>query len=105
MVYMNITATDKANEIVMALSGRLDTTSAPDFQEKLMAKIDTGLDVVLDFEELAYVSSAGLRVLLMGEKAAKSKDISMRLTNVSADIMEVFEMTGFDEVLKIEVDD
>jgi anti-anti-sigma factor len=100
---MNIVATDKENAIVLSLSGRLDTTSAPDFQNDLMAKIETGLDVVLDFKELAYVSSAGLRVLLMGEKAAKSKDITMKLQNVSADIMEVFEMTGFNDVLNIEV--
>ncbi|MCL2755235.1 MAG: STAS domain-containing protein, partial [Oscillospiraceae bacterium] len=58
---------------------------------------------ILDFTGLQYVSSAGLRVFLMGEKAAKSKDITMKLVNVSADIMEVFEMTGFANILKIEV--
>jgi anti-anti-sigma factor len=102
---MNIVAIDKDNTITMSLSGRLDTTTAPDFEKDLMAKIDSGLDIVLDFKELMYVSSAGLRVLLMGEKSAKSKDITMKLVNVSDDIMEVFDMTGFVNILKIESGD
>ena len=99
---MNITAIEKENLITLQLSGRLDTTTAPELQKELIAKIDTGLDVELDFSDLQYVSSAGLRVLLMGEKAAKGKDTTMKLINVSADIMEVFEMTGFSNILKIE---
>ena len=99
---MNITVIEKENLITLQLSGRLDTTTAPDLQKELIAKIDTGRDVELDFSELQYVSSAGLRVLLMGEKAAKGKDTTMKLVNVSADIMEVFEMTGFSNILKIE---
>jgi anti-anti-sigma factor len=100
---MNIVATSRENSTILSLSGRLDTTTAADLEVNLIEKINTGLDVVLDFARLEYVSSAGLRVLLMGEKAAKGKDITIKLINVSADIMEVFEMTGFDNILKIEV--
>jgi anti-anti-sigma factor len=100
---MNISIVEDNNTIKLSLEGRLDTVTAGDLQEKLLERIEKGLDVILDFKKLAYVSSAGLRVLLMGEKAAKGKDITLKLINVSADIMEVFEMTGFDNVLKIEV--
>ncbi|MCL2694576.1 MAG: STAS domain-containing protein [Oscillospiraceae bacterium] len=90
------------NKVTLGLFGRLDTTTAPNLQKELMGQIEEGLSVELDFAELKYVSSAGLRVLLMGEKAAKSKDISMKLINVSDEIMEVFDMTGFANVLQIE---
>ena len=99
---MNIVTNEGENKNTLGLFGRLDTTTAPTLQKELMAQIDTGVDVDLDFKELKYVSSAGLRVLLMGEKAAKSKDIIMKLINVSEEIMEVFEMTGFANVLRIE---
>jgi anti-anti-sigma factor len=100
---MNITTTNTGTAITLGLSGRVDSSTAADLQKELMAQIEQGLDVVLDFSALQYVSSAGLRVFLMGEKAAKSKDTAMKLINVSADIMEVFEMTGFANILNIEV--
>jgi anti-anti-sigma factor len=100
---MNITTTNTGTAITLGLSGRVDSSTAADLQKELIAQIEQGLDVVLDFSELQYVSSAGLRVFLMGEKAAKSKDTVMKLINVSADIMEVFEMTGFANILNIEV--
>ncbi|MCL2637766.1 MAG: STAS domain-containing protein [Oscillospiraceae bacterium] len=99
---MIITAEESVNKIVLGLSGRLDTTTAPQLQKELLAKIELGQDIELNFEELNYVSSAGLRVLLIGEKTAKSKDITMTLINVSEEIMEVFNMTGFANVLRIE---
>jgi anti-anti-sigma factor len=98
---MNINKTQNGEKTVLTLSGRLDTTTAPKLQEMLIPEFDTVKHVELDFAELAYVSSAGLRVLLMGEKAAKGKGASMTLTGVSEQIMEVFEMTGFADMLTI----
>jgi anti-anti-sigma factor len=99
---MNINKAQNGDKTTLVLSGRLDTTTAPMLQDSLIPEFDTVKHVTLDFAELVYVSSAGLRVLLMGEKAAKSKDASMTLTGVSEEIMEVFEMTGFADMLTIE---
>ena len=98
---MNINKTQNGDKTILILSGRLDTTTAPKLQEVLIPEFDNAKQVELDFSELAYVSSAGLRVLLMGEKAAKVKGASMTLVNVSAEIMEVFEMTGFADILTV----
>jgi len=98
---MNINKTQAGDKTTLVLSGRLDTTTAPKLQESLIPEFDIAKHVELDFTELVYVSSAGLRVLLMGEKASKSKDASMTLIGVSEEIMEVFEMTGFADMLTI----
>jgi len=98
---MTTNKTQTAEKTTLALSGRLDTTTAPKLQETLIPEFDGAKHVELDFTELAYVSSAGLRVLLMGEKAAKAASASMTLTGVSEEIMEVFEMTGFADMLTI----
>lgn len=98
---MNITQNKEGTSLVLALEGRLDTTTAPRLQEALIPAFDTEKEITLDFAELAYVSSAGLRVLLMGEKTAKAKAAVMTLRNVSEDIMEVLDMTGFGDILAI----
>ena len=84
----------------MAISGRLDAYTSIQLQEELLPVFDE-TNAELDFAELVYVSSAGLRVLLLGEKTAKAKGYSMNLINVSKDIKEIFEMTGFSDILKI----
>ena len=98
---MTINKTQNGDKTTLALSGRLDTTTAPQLQETLIPELDAAKQVELDFAELSYVSSAGLRVLLIGQKTAKAKDSSMTLCNVSGEIMEVFEMTGFADMLTI----
>ncbi len=98
MIINKITENGK---LTLALGGRLDTATAPQLQEVLIPAFDEAEDVVLDFEKLAYVSSAGLRVLLMGQKEAKKKSGSLALRGVSEDIMEVLEMTGFADMLTI----
>ena len=98
---MNINKTQNGDKITLSLSGRLDTTTAPQLQEVLIPAFDEAKHVEMDFAELEYVSSAGLRVLLMGEKTAKAKTGEQTLLNVSPEIMEVFEMTGFSGVLTI----
>ena len=107
---MNITKINENNTLLILLEGKLDTTSAPNLQEKLSAifnaeptDIQSGTikEVHLDCSKLSYISSAGLRVLLIVEKLSKTAGISFILKGVSEDIMEVFSMTGFDKLLKI----
>lgn len=98
---MKIEKTTQSGAIVLTLEGRLDTTTAPQLQEVLIPAFDEAKEIQLDFANLAYVSSAGLRVLLMGQKTASAKSGKMTLTHVSEEIMEVFDMTGFSDLLTI----
>ena len=83
----------------VSLDGRLDTVTAPEFATLLEKNYDGTGALVIDCKDLAYVSSAGLRVLLSAQKKAKD---SMKLTNVCELVMEVLEMTGFADILEIE---
>ncbi len=98
---MTINKTQENDKLTLALEGRLDTTTAPQLQDVLIPAFDEAKEITLDFSALAYVSSAGLRVLLMGQKEAKKKGGSMTICGVSEEIMEVFEMTGFADMLTI----
>ena len=93
----------KKNEEVTTIEivGRLDTMTAPDLDKTLNADLADAKDLILDFKKLEYVSSAGLRVLLGAQKKLQ-KVGSMKLINVCEDVMEVFEMTGFADILTIE---
>ena len=83
----------------VALDGRLDTTTAPELENFIGNHYDGTGSIVIDCEKLSYISSAGLRVLLAAQKKTKG---AMRLTNVCELVMEVFEMTGFADILVIE---
>ncbi len=98
---MKIEKSAQAGGLVLALEGRLDTTTAPQLQAVLIPAFDEANQIELDFADLAYVSSAGLRVLLMGQKTATATGGSLTLTHVSEEIMEVFDMTGFSDLLTI----
>ncbi len=98
---MTISKSSRNEKIIFAIEGRLDTTTAPQLQEVLIPAFDDSKDITLDFAELVYVSSAGLRVLLMGQKQAKKTGGSMTLCGVSEEVMEVLEMTGFADMLTI----
>jgi anti-anti-sigma factor len=98
---MTITKTQENGKSTLAIDGRLDTSSAPRLQEALAPAFDDAEFVELDFANITYVSSAGLRVLLSAEKIANAKNASMTLVNVSPDVKEIFEMTGFSNILKI----
>lgn len=84
-----------------ALEGRLDTTTAPELEKALKDSLDGIAGLVLDFGKLEYISSAGLRVLLAAQKTM-SKQGSMKVTHVNETIMEIFEVTGFADILTIE---
>ena len=98
---MTITKMQYNGKITLAIEGRLDTNTAPQLQEAIASAFDEGKNVELDFSLLVYVSSAGLRVLLIGMKSAKAKGADFTITGVSAEIMEVLEMTGFTDMLTI----
>ena len=83
----------------VALDGRLDTVTAPELESFLAGKYDTVRALTIQCEKLTYVSSAGLRVLLAAQKKMKG---AMKLTGVCELVMEVFEMTGFADILTIE---
>ena len=88
------------DSLTIELKGRLDTTTAPDLENELT--LDGVNNLVLNFKELDYVSSAGLRVLLGAQKKMNSVGGTMIIKDVKPEIMEVFEMTGFDSILTIE---
>ena len=91
------------NETVVALKviGRLDTTTAPALEAAVSETVGNCDQLVLDFTGLEYISSAGLRVILKAQKAMASKG-GMKLLNVNETIMEIFEITGFSDILTIE---
>ena len=98
---MKIDQNKNGNVLNIALEGRLDTTTAPDLDAALRASLDGVTALNLDFSGLEYISSAGLRVLLSAQKIM-NKQGEMKLTNVSEPIMEIFEVTGFSDILTIE---
>lgn len=98
---MTIEKTLNGNELTVNLTGRLDTTTAPQLETELKQNI-AGLEkLVLDFAALEYLSSAGLRVLLAAQNAM-NKQGAMMLRNVNDTIQDIFEVTGFSEILTIE---
>lgn len=94
---------DKAEngKLTLALEGRLDTTTAPELESKLREGLGGVAELVLDLDRLEYISSAGLRVLLAGQKIMNRQG-SMTLTHVHEAIMEILEVTGFADILTIE---
>ena len=98
---MTIEIKRNAEETIIELVGRLDTTTAPALDKTINEDISDTKNLVLDVKELEYISSAGLRVLLGAQKKMQ-KIGSMKVTNVREEVMEVFEMTGFADILVIE---
>ena len=98
---MTIDKKQQGTELELALSGRLDTTTAPQLEAELKRCIDGVTSLGFDLAELEYLSSAGLRVLLAAQKIM-NKQGTMVIRHVNETIMEVFEITGFSEILTIE---
>lgn len=97
---MTIAKNVEGSKMTIALEGRLDTTTTPALDVEMKALPTDITELNFDFEKLAYVSSAGLRVIL-GFQKKMNKQGSMKLYNVSAAIMEVFEVTGFSGILTV----
>ena len=99
---MNIIATDCESYIRLIVDGRVDTNTSPQLQQAILSAFQKSKDIVVDFLNVPYISSAGLRALLIGQKTATSKGGSMKVTNVSETVMNILEMSGFSKILKIE---
>ncbi len=98
---MKLEVKTQGNKMEVALEGRMDSTTAPEFEKEIFPQLDGITELVLDFADLAYLSSAGLRVLLSCQKKMNAVQGSMVVMNVNEIIMEVFEATGFDSILTI----
>ena len=98
---MTIDRNVEGTKTQLKISGRLDTSTAPELETTIDACISGVEDLIIDFEGLEYVSSAGLRVILKAQKIM-NKQGSMKIINVNDTIMEVFDITGFADVLTIE---
>lgn len=98
---LNTNKTVDEGRAVVALEGRLDTTTAPELENEINEIIEGLEELIFDMENLEYISSAGLRVLLASQKTM-NKQGSMKVINVNDQIMEIFEVTGFSDILTIE---
>ena len=98
---MNIKKKQEGSTLFVKISGRIDTATSPEVDSYINENLDGVNEVVLDFEEVNYVSSAGLRVLLSLHKKMMAKE-GMKLVNVNEAVCDVFEVTGFDEILTYE---
>ena len=99
---LNINKQTGDGRLTLALEGRLDTTTAPQLEETLQSVLEEDMDaLVLDFSALEYISSAGLRVLLSAQKRVRCEG-GMTLVNVNEVVMEIFEVTGFVDILNID---
>lgn len=98
---MTIQKTVENSTLILKLEGRLDTTTAPELEAEVRASLDGVKKLVLDMEELAYLSSAGLRVIL-GAQKQMNRQGEMVVRHVCDTVLEVFEVTGFTDILTIE---
>mgnify|MGYP002523418354 CR=1 FL=1 len=99
---MDILKNYNGKELTLFIVGRIDTITSQDLENQIndeMGKFDS---LILDFNDLEYISSAGLRVLIAAQKKLKQDEIPMSIKNVNDAISEIFRMSGFDKILKIE---
>lgn len=98
---MTINTISEGEKLTIEISGRLDTNTSPKLEAELKQSISGVNELIFDFSEVEYISSAGLRVLLAAQKVMNRQG-SMKLTGVRPEINEIFEITGFSDILTIE---
>lgn len=98
---MTVNQIPEGKKLTIVISGRLDTNSSPKLEAVLRQSVSGVTELVFDFSGVEYLSSAGLRVLLAAQKVMNRQG-SMKLIGVSADVIEVFEITGFSDILTVE---
>ncbi len=98
---LNINKQQDGANVCIALEGRLDTVTSPELEAELSPVVDEASELILDLEKLDYISSAGLRVLLSAQRKMM-KHGSLKVTHVNETVMEIFEVTGFTDILTIE---
>ncbi len=97
---MNIKQKKENKKLTVFVSGRIDTVTAPQLSDYMKTELAGVEELILDLQEVEYISSAGLRVILFAQKMMNSQG-SMKVANVNSDIMETFELTGFTDILTI----
>ena len=97
---MNINIEKETDRVILKIDGRLDTTTAPELEKAINSEGEELKNLVLDFNGVSYISSAGLRVLLTAQKKMNAQG-SMELVGVNEAVMDIFEMTGFADILVI----
>ena len=103
MDQLEITKSPENSKMTFGLKGRLDTTTAPQLETEINSLSEGVHNIEFDLKELEYISSAGLRVLLMTQKEMKKKArTDIRVFNVSSEVLEIFKITGFDDIINIE---
>ena len=98
---MEINVTKENDKVIIELEGRLDTTTAPSLEETFKEELVDARELVVDLAKLEYISSAGLRLLLMGQKTM-NKQVKMVVKHANESITEIFDVTGFSDILNIE---
>ena len=98
---MVIKKKSEGSKLELAVSGRMDTTTAPQLDEELKKSLDNVSELVLDFSGLEYISSAGLRVLLSAQKRMNNQQGTMRVVGANEIVKEIFDVTGFSDILTI----
>ena len=98
---MTITKNKEGTRMTLALEGRLDTTTAPQLEAEVKTSLYDVTELILDLKMLEYISSAGLRVILAAQKQMNKKNSPMVVMNANETVMEVFELTGFTDILTI----
>ena len=98
---MEIYECRETDKITLEVEGRIDTNTSPRLQDRLLNAFQKTNTVILDLKKNDYISSAGLRALLIAEKTAQAKGGTLTIEHVPPDVMEVFFMSGFDKVLHI----
>ena len=99
---MDIKKNYNEKELTIEVGDRIDTITAPDFENEITDEMGNFDSLIIDFANLEYISSAGLRVLISTQKKLKGEGIPMVIKNVNDTINEIFRMSGFDKILKIE---
>ncbi|MCI9436347.1 MAG: STAS domain-containing protein [Lachnospiraceae bacterium] len=99
---MTIAETRRDGMVQLDVEGRVDTNTSPELQKKILQAFQKGNTVILNLEAVDYISSSGLRALLIGQKTAGSKGGAMKLIHVRDSVRKVFDMTGFSQMLTIE---
>ena len=99
---MEVKFNKQDSSLTVAISGNIDTVTAPELDTKLQENLSGIKDLILDFAAVDYISSAGLRVILMANQQLEDADGTMTIKNANDDVRDVFEMTGFDSLLNLD---
>lgn len=98
---MTITKLQNGNAVTLQVEGRVDTNTSPELQKAILESFQSAAKLTLDLEKVVYISSAGLRALLLGQKTAASKGAAMELIHVAPTVKTVLDSVGFSKILTL----